>query len=239
MFKEGYTDKQTVRDLERRFAESEGQSGELQSSLAASGLQISEIKIKILLLKKQLQNETIKELAEVQASQFDLREKIRALEQTVARSVIKAPEAGKVLGLSVHTIGAVIRPSLIIMEIVPQNEKLLVEAKVMPVDIDRIKIGQSAEIRFSVFKTSRLPHIYGKVLTLSADSLVTEDAQKTSYYLARLEVEQAGLDALAKLNLELLPGMPVELLINTGKRTFFQYMIGPLNNVVAHSLIEE
>jgi epimerase transport system membrane fusion protein len=239
LLKEGYSEKQTVRDLERKFAESQGQSGELQSNLAATGLQISEIQLKVLQLKKELQREVAGELAEVQANLFECREKMHALEQTVERSVIKAPEAGKVLGLAAHTLGGVIAPGSRILEIVPQNEKLLVEAHVSPMDIDRVKIGQSAEIRFSVFKAKALPRMEGKVLALSADSLITEDELHTPYYLARVEIDTDGLNTLARLNLELLPGMPAEVLIRTGKRTFFQYLGDPLSDLFARSFIED
>ena len=239
LLKEGYSDKQTVRDLERKFADSQGQSGELQSNLAAVELQISETRLKVLQLQKELQSEVIKELAEVQSNLFELREKIHALEQTVDRSVIRAPESGRVLGLAAHTLGGVITPGSRILEIVPQNEKLLIEAKVSPMDIDRVKVGQKAEIRFSVFKAKKLPRIEGKVLSISADSLVTEDAEHTAYYLTRVEVDAEGLAAFARLNLELLPGMPVEVLIHTGKRTFFQYLADPLTDSFARSLLED
>ncbi len=239
LLKEGYSDKQTVRDLERKLSDSQGQSGELQSNLAATGLQISETKLKELQLQKELQSDVIKELAEVQVNLFELREKIHALEQTVERSVIKAPESGKVMGLAAHTLGGVIAPGSRILEIVPQNEKLLVEAKVSPLDIDRVKIGQPAEIRFSVFKAKVLPKIEGKVLALSADSLVTEDDQHTPYYLARVDVDKKALDTLAKLKLDLLPGMPAEVLIHTGKRTFFQYLSDPLKDSFSRAFIED
>ena len=239
LLKEGYSEKQTVRDLERKFADSEGQSGEIQSNLAAVGLQIGEIQLKVLQLKKALQSEVVKELADVQVNLFELHEKIHALEQTVERSVIKAPDAGKVLGLAVHTLGGVIAPGSHILEIVPQNEKLLVEARVSPMDIDRVKIGQSAEIRFSVFRSKDLPRIEGKILALSADSLVSEDPQHTPYYLARVEVSPDGLDTIARQHLELLPGMPAEVLVRTGNRTFFQYLADPLSDSFSRSFIED
>ena len=238
LLKEGYTEKQTVRDLERKLAESQGQSGEIQSNIAAVALQISETQLKVLQLQKELQREVIKELAEVQGAEFELNEKINVLEKTVERSVIKAPEAGKVIGLAFHTLGGVVQPGHPILEIVPQGEKLLVEARVSPLDIDRVKKDQSAEIRFSVFRSKDLPRIEGKVVALSADSLISED-KTNQYYLARVEVNSDGLEAIAKSNLELLPGMPAEVLINTGKRTMFQYLAGPLSDSFSRSFIED
>jgi epimerase transport system membrane fusion protein len=239
LLQEGYSEKQTVRELERKYADSVGQSGELQSSLAAAALQISETQLKVLQLEKDLQREVVKELSEVQGEIFELREKIHALEQTVERCIIKAPEAGKVLGLTIHTLGGVIAPGSPILEIVPQNEKLLVEARITPLDIDRVKIGQSAEIRFSVFKSKALPRIEGKLIALSADSLIDESPEHAQYYLARVEVNSEGLDILAKQHLELLPGMPAEVLVNTGKRTLFQYLADPLSDSFSRSFIED
>jgi epimerase transport system membrane fusion protein len=238
LLEQGYTEKQTVRDLERRYADSVGNSGELQSSLAAAALQINETELKILQLKKELQREVIQELAEVQAALFELHEKIHALTKTVERCVIRAPEAGKVLGLRVHTLGGVIAPGNPILEIVPQNETLLIEAHVSPMDIDRVRAGQTAEVRFSVFKSKDLPRIEGQVTGLSADILTSEDGQN-AYYLARVIVNADGLDILARHKLELLPGMPAEVLINTGKRTLFQYLADPLSDSFSHALIED
>lgn len=236
---EGYTEKQTVRQLERHYAESMGQSGELQSSLSTVALQISESELKILQLKKEFQREVAKELAEVQAGLFEIREKVGVLEKKVQRSVIRAPDNGKILGLKVHTLGGVIPSGAPILEIVPQNEKLLIEARVSPLDIDRVQVGQAAEVRFSVFKSKDVPKLEGHLVGLSADSLVSEDAQHTPYYQARVEVDPASLDTLARLQLELLPGMPAEVLINTGKRTLFQYLADPLKDSFARSFIED
>jgi epimerase transport system membrane fusion protein len=244
LLNEGYTEKQTVRDLERKYADSLGKSGEIQASIAAIELQINEIQLKILQLKKDLQREVVKELAEVQGELFELHEKIYVLRATVSRCIIKAPESGKVLGLKVHTIGGVIPAGQPILEIVPQNEKLLVEARLSPLDIDRVRVGQSAEIRFTAFKAKGLPKIEGKLINISADIMSDTGSAGTQnynsqYYEARVEVDENGLEALAKLQLELLPGMPAEVLINTGQRTLFQYLADPLSDSFSKSFIED
>lgn len=239
LLKEGYTERQTVRDLERKYADSIGKSGELQSAIAAVNLQINEIQLKILQLKQELQREVIKELTDVQAELFELREKLRAVRSTVERCVVKAPESGKVLGLAVHTIGGVIAPGHPILEIVPQNEKLLIEARLSPLDIDRVNIGQSAEVRFDVFKAKKLPRILGSVVALSADIITDPNAPEQKYYLARIEVSPDGLETLASLSLELLPGMPAQALIHTGERTFFEYLSDPIAESFSKAFIED
>ncbi len=243
LLKEGFTEKQKVEELERALAQTEGQRGGLLSDIAASELQIAEIELKILQLHKDLQREVTKELSEVQTELFGLREKVQSLERTVERTVIKAPVSGMVLGLAVHTIGAVIQPGGRLLDIVPQDQKLIIEAQVSPIDIDRVKVGQVAEVRFSAFKTRDLPTIEGTLISVSADRIVGDNRERnsgdTAYYLARVEVSPAGLQALRAADLALVPGMPTEVLINTGARTLVQYLMKPLTDTVKRSFIED
>jgi epimerase transport system membrane fusion protein len=240
LLKEGYVEKQKVRELERNLAQSEGQQGEFISDIAATELQVSETELKILQLKKDLQREVAKELVEVQASLFELREKIQSLEDTVRRTIVRAPESGMVLALSVHTLGAVVPPGGHILDIVPQGEKLILEARVSPLDIDRVKLGQTAEVRFTAFKTRETPRLEGKLIALSADRLADDrNPEVPPYYLARVEVTAQGLKDLANQHLELVPGMPAEVLIHTGERTLLQYLSRPLTDTFARSFIED
>ena len=243
LLKEGFTEKQKVEELNRALAQSEGHRGQLVSEMAASELQIAEIELKILQLHKDLQREVAKELSEVQADLFGLREKVQALERTVDRTVITAPVSGMVLGLTLHTIGAVIPPGGRLLDIVPHHQKLIIEAQVAPIDIDRVTVGQVAEVRFSAFQTRDLPTIEGRLISVSADRLV-RDPKETSggdsaYYLARVEVSPGGLQALRAADLELVPGMPTEVLIKTGSRTLLQYVMKPLTDTFKRALIEE
>lgn len=240
LLKEGFTEKQKVEELDRALAQSEGQRGQLLSDMAASELQIAEIELKILQLQKDLQREVAKELSDVQADLFQLREKVQSIESTVNRAVIKAPVSGMVLGLAVHTIGAVIPPGGRLLDIVPQDQKLIIEAQVAPIDIDRVTVGQVAEVRFSAFKTRDLPTIEGTLISVSADRILGEHNDgETAYYLARVAVSPDGLDALSGADLDLVPGMPVEVLIKTGARTLVQYVMKPLTDSFKRSLIED
>ena len=238
MLKEGYVEKQKVSELERRLAQSEGDRGDFIANISSAQTQISEIELKILQIDKDFQREVIEELSKVQSELSELHEKTQWLDDTVTRTVINAPESGMVLGLTVHTLGAVIPPGGRLLDIVPQQEKLIIEAQVSPSDIDKVHSGQSCEIRFSAFKAAKTPKVSGRLTTLSADRL-TDEQNKIGYYLARVEVDKDGLEELRLRGLILLPGMPAEVLINTGDRTFFQYMIQPLSNIFARSLIED
>jgi epimerase transport system membrane fusion protein len=240
LVKEGYAERPKIRELERNLSHSEGQVGELTSNLAATSLQVTETRLKILQLQKELQQEVAKELGEVQADLFSLREKVQSVQDTVTRTVVRAPHAGTVLGLSVHTPGAVIAPGAKLLDIVPQGERLVVEAKVSPTDIDRVHKGQVAEIRFSAFKTRQTRKIEGEVVALSADRLVDEkDPNQVPYYLARVEIPLQALEDLAKQDLVLVAGMPAEVLINTGERTLLGYLLDPLKDTFARSFIED
>lgn len=240
---EGFTEKHKVEELERAVAQSEGQRGQLMADIAASESQVSEIELKILQLQKDLQRDVAKELSEVQTELFSLREKMQSLERTVERTVIKAPVSGMVLGLAVHTIGAVLNPGGRLLDIVPQDQKLIIEAQVSPVDIDRVTVGQIAEVRFSAFKTRDVPTIEGTLISVSPDRMIADPKEtrggETAYYLARVAVSPAGLDALSAAHLELVPGMPAEVLIKTGARTLVQYLVKPLTDTVKRSLIED
>jgi epimerase transport system membrane fusion protein len=240
LLQQGYAERQRVREMERSVAQAEGQRSQLVSDIAATELQISETQVKILQLEKELQREVAKELAEVQGELATVREKVRALQDMVQRTVLRAPEAGMVLGLAVHTLSAVVRPGERILDIVPQDEKLVVEAQLSPQDIDQVRIGQVAEVRFPAFKQRDLPRIDGRLISVSADRLVDESqGQKMPYYLARVEISAAGIQALADAKLALLPGMPAEVLVNTGERTMLQYLVAPLTHTVARSFRQD
>lgn len=237
LVRQGYIDRKRLREMERSLAQSEGQRGALVSDLAATELQVSETEVKILQLEKELQREVAKELAEVQTELAGVRERLRSLTDSVERMLVRAPDSGTVLGLAVHATGAVLRPGERILEIVPRNERLLVEAKLAPQDIDQVRPGQGAEVRFSNSKARELPRIDGRLMSVSADRLLDDgDGRRTPYYLARVEITPQGLQALQSAGLTLLPGMPAEVLVNTGERTLWQYLVAPFKDTMARSL---
>ncbi|CAL1240819.1 HlyD family type I secretion periplasmic adaptor subunit [Candidatus Methylocalor cossyra] len=238
LLQQGFADKQHVRELERRVAQVEGERAEYLSEIATSQVQIGEARLKILQLKKDFQAQVTDELTKVQADLFDLQERMQSLRDTVERTVIKAPESGMVLGLSVHTIGGVIKPGEPLLDIVPKGEKLIIEAEVPPLDIDRVHPGLKADVRLSVFKSATTPRVEGEVLSVSADRLVNERTG-AAYYLARVALTEEGQRKLRESHHELVPGMPVEVLINTGQRTMLAYLLQPLSNAFARSFIED
>ena len=148
-----------------------------------------------------------------------------------------APVTGTVVGLKVHTVGAVIQPGDPIMEIVPSGDDFIVEARVPDRDIDNIYPGQYAEIRFSAFNQRLSNVIDGEVTNVSADSF-EDEATGAKYYKARVKVTEDGKREMTE-NMQLLAGMPAEVMIRTGERTFASYMTKPITDMLARAMREE
>ncbi len=237
---QGYAEMQRVREMERNLAQNEGQRASLESDMSSVELEIGSAELKILRIEQEFQREVAKELAEVQAELFSLNERNRALSDTVKRTTVLAPDDGMVLELAVHTPGEVIRPGQHVLNIVPANEQLMVEVRLLPQDIDQIIVGQTAEVRFSAFRQREMPKIEGKLVMVSADRLIDETSQdRHPYYLARVMVTPKGIRDLANLKLELVPGMPADVFIKTGSRTFWRYMTAPFSDLLVRSMRED
>lgn len=235
LLSEGFADKNRLRELERQAALLRGEAAELTASISSTEIQIGETRLQILQQEREFQNEVAIQLAETQTRLKDAYERVTALRDVVTRTVVTAPVDGIVNGMQVHTVGGVVPPGTPLAEVVPQSDELVVEARVMPIDIDRVAIGQEAMIRFSSFSSS-VPNIFGTVINVSADAFV-DQATGMSYYTARVEVTPEGLASLGSLTL--VPGMPAEIFINTGSRTFLQYVMKPFTNALARSFIED
>jgi epimerase transport system membrane fusion protein len=140
------------------------------------------------------------------------------------------------LGLTIHNVGTVVSPGRPILEVVPQSEELIVTAQVSTMDIDRVHEGLKAEVRFSSFKQALAPKVEGKVVVLSADRL-SDERTGMSYYQAQIEITPESYEKLG--DIELLPGMPAEVLINTGERTVLEYLLQPISSAVSRAFIED
>lgn len=236
LLEEGFSDKQRLRDLERNHAAAMGEAADLKANIASTQIQIGETQLEINQIQNEFQKEVANRLAEVKAELKDIRERITANSDIVRRTDIRALISGVVNGLKVHTEGAVIQPGSPILEIVPQSDDLVIEASVSTTDIDRVETGQEATVRLSAFNTQSVPTLHGTVLNISAD-ILQEGENNPPYYLARIALTPESLEALQGFTL--VPGMPAEVHINTGSRTFLQYLMKPLSNVVAKGLRED
>jgi len=225
-----------VTTLEREQARLEGERGQLVASIAQSRGKISETKIQILQIDQDMRTEVGKDLADIRGKSAELVEKKVAAEDQLKRIDIRAPQSGMVHQLDVHTVGGVVTAGQQIMLIVPAADKLIVEAKVQPQDIDQVRIGQAAVLRFTNFSSRTTPEVNGEVSLVSAD--VTQD-QRTglSYYTVRISVLP---EELAKLEgPKLIPGMPVEVFIQTTVRTVVSYFVRPFQDQIAKAFREK
>jgi epimerase transport system membrane fusion protein len=233
---QGYIDKVRLLEVERAIAELEGERGKHLADMDRAKIQIGETRLQILQLRNQRQEQVVTELRDIQTQIFNWTERIRALQDTLVRTEIRSPDTGTVVGLGVHTLGGVISPGTALLDIVPVGQALVVEAQVQPIDIDRVYPGLMADLRFTAFKTGTTPVLEGRVLTVSADRLL-DPLTKHPYFLARIEVPPAELERLQ--GQQILPGMPVEVMIKTGERTVLDYLLQPLTNSLARAFRED
>lgn len=223
--------------LKRNEAELDGEIGRLRSEIAESREVISETDLRILDIRRQAQKELSDRLQELRAKLNDSGERLSVAADALSRTEIRAPHAGTVLGLQVHTIGGVIKAGDPVMDIVPKGDKLIVEANIRTDDIDVVHKGLPAEIRFTALNWRTTPILYGKVSRVSADRFVD---QKTgsAFYVAQIEVDPRSISKSAP-ELNLYPGMPAEVFIVTGKRTAMDYLLKPVSDQIKRGMLEE
>lgn len=236
LLSQGFVDKQRLLEQERKLDMLKSEIADHQSTITKTRLQINETQLQIVQLTKDFNSDVAKQLAETQTKVYDLQERTAAYKDRLSRIVIRAPDDGMVIGMTVHTVGGIVRAATPLLDIVPSISDLIVEVHVLPVDIDRIGVGKTAKIRFSAFNSATTPEIEGVVTQVSADRL-TDERTGAPYYLARLRVTEAGEKKLG--DRKLVPGMPADALINTGERTMLQYILQPARNAISESMIEE
>ncbi|WNK21194.1 HlyD family type I secretion periplasmic adaptor subunit [Halomonas piscis] len=237
LYREGLGDNQRLRELERQVLEYEGNNAEFNSKIAQLRSQISENRAEREIRKQEFQKEVGEKLREVQSNIAQAEEQITSLSDQVRRTVIRSPVAGTVVGRKVHSVGAVVRGGDPIMEVVPSSDGFVVQARVPTKDIDNIYPGQYAEIRFSAFNQKTTTTIAGEVIHVSADSF-KDEATGQRYYKARVEVTDKGKEEMTD-KMHLLSGMPAEVMIRTGERTFASYIAKPIADMLSRAMQED
>ncbi|MFY0991504.1 HlyD family type I secretion periplasmic adaptor subunit [Halomonas sp. C05BenzN] len=234
LYAQGQGDNQRVRELEREILQYRGEIAESRSGMAQIQSQLSENRLRQQTRLQEFHRDVGEQLRQVQAGIADAEERITALDDEVRRTTVTAPVAGTVVGLQPRTRGTVIDPGETLMEIVPGDDGFVVEARIADRDISNIYPGQTAEVRFTAFDRQRSDVIPGEVIHVSADSF--EDASNaTRYYRARIRVEDAAGRAVP-MDSRLLSGMPAEVMIRTGERTFASYLAKPVADMLARAM---
>lgn len=165
----------------------------------------------------------------------DTRQELAEIEDSLRRTVVRAPKPGIVVNMRFHTTGGVVGPGEAILDIVPDDDRLVVEARVRPEDIDVVHPGLAAQVRLTAFKQRLTPTADGTVITVSADRLA-DPVSGEAYYLARISLDD---ESLSRLPAELYPGMPAEALILTGRRTAFDYIASPITQALPRAWRED
>ena len=220
----GLTNRSEYTALLRAEAELIGQVGSLQSQIASSSTQIIETKQQIERLTTSRVEDAVAELNTERATIADVEEQARAAESVLDRTVIRAPADG-IIVRSVHNSPlSVVRAGEPFMELLPTTDKLVIEARISPHDIDTLRIGQAAKLHFSALNARTTPQVPGTVTYISADRLI-DQASGQPYYTARLKIDELPPEVRRD---QIYPGMPVETYIGTGERTFLEYLVRPL-----------
>ncbi len=237
---EGYAPMNRTLDLQRQIAAYEGRKMELESTVARSKNAISETEQRIAQRKEEYLKEIDTQLAQIRMEYQSNFEKYKASADELERTQVRAPASGQVVGLQIQVVGAVLQPAQKLMDIVPRDEKLVLEAKIQPNYIDKVKEGQLVDVRFSTFANTPQLVCEGRVDSISSDTLTDTQMSMSgtpNYYLARVELTAEGMKTLGTRPLQ--PGMQAEVLIKTGERSLLKYLLHPLIKRLAASMKEE
>ena len=233
---EGYAPRNRQLELERMLAESNSSIAELLGNTTRAQRAIGELRQRAVVRQQEYRKEVESQLSEVDREVQADAEKFRATKDDLARTEIKSPAAGQVNGLVFQSVGGVIGPGQKLMDIVPANQALLLEARVSPHLIDRVHADLPVDVRFSSFANSPQLVVEGKVASVSADLLVDQHTG-AGYFLARVAVTPEGMKKLGKRQMQ--AGMPVEVIFITGERSMLTYLLHPLTKRMAASMKEE
>jgi HlyD family type I secretion membrane fusion protein len=231
---QGYVQKTRVLTLQRAVAEYEARHGEHRAELSKARQRVGELELRILSLRNTYAQSAADELKESTSRIFDLEERIRPSRDAAERQKITAPIEGEVVGLRVFSRGAVVGPRDVLMEIVPRDKRLIVEARIRPEDINHVRAGSEADVRLTAYKQRTTPLVAGTVTYVSGDRLI-ESQTGVPYYVVHIDVPA---DKLAEGRLRLQAGMPAEVFVRTDARTTLDYLLAPVTSYFRRAMRE-
>ncbi len=227
---QGYAPVNRVRALERNQAQLVGEEGALVAQIARSREAIGEARLQSISLDRQVVEEVAGQLRDVQVQLDELQPKLTAIRDQLARATVRAPAGGKVVGLTTFTVGGVVSPGQVLMEVVPGDKALVIQAMINPNDADDLKIGQSTQIRFTALHDRSLPILRGVLTKISADSF-TDEKSGQQFFRAEISVPEEEMTKIRKVRgprTGIGPGLPVEVVVPLRKRNALQYLTEPL-----------
>jgi HlyD family secretion protein len=235
LVKKGLALTQRLFDTQRGEAELRGELGQVAGQQASARQAIAQTELEMVSTTNQRQQDIAKDLQDAQALVSDLAEKIRGINDLLAKKLLTAPEAGVVTDIKFFTPGASIGAGLPILDIVPQNDKLVVEVQVRPDDVEHVHPGQRVNVRLTAYKQRKVPILTGQLIYVAAD--IQQDTKGEQFILARAELDRRELTRLKDVTL--YPGMPAEVLIIGGERTAIDYFLSPITDSMRRSFGEE
>jgi HlyD family secretion protein len=235
LFEKGFVNQQRVGPLQRDAARLEGEVGRLLSESAKAKAALAEAELKLAQSDKEFQSQVAEELRKVQAQIGEFVEQRAGLEDKLARTEIRSPRRGRVNALAPTTEGGVIAPASAIAQIIPDGEKLIVEVRIRPEDIDKVRGGLPAAVKFPALNAKKTPRLDGLVTVVSPAQINDNSpaAQGRPYFTAQIELPPSELARLGKEH-TLLPGMPAEVYIETSPRSILSYLVKPLFDSMSH-----
>ena len=234
LLSQGYVQKTRLLTLQRAVAEYEARHSERRAELSKSRQRASELEFRILSMRNTYVQAATDELKEASSRMFDLEERIRPSRDASERQKITAPIAGEVVGLRIFNAGSVIGPREVLMEIVPQEKRLIVEARIRPEDVNHVRPGTEADIRLTAYQSRTTPLVAGAVLYVSGDRLVDQQSGQP-YYIVHIDVPEKSLAASSQ---KLQAGMPAEVFIRTDNRSALDYLLAPVTSYLRRAMRE-
>ncbi|WP_161140790.1 HlyD family type I secretion periplasmic adaptor subunit [Propylenella binzhouense] len=222
-------------DMQQAEADLDQKKASIEAQIASKTQQIESAKLQIAASTITRLDEVTSDIVSTRSAKQEAAEKVASSQDVLNRTVIRSPVDGTILNLQLHTIGGVIEPGQTVMDIVPKDDELIIDARVNPNDIDAVHEGQTARLQLLAYPSREMPMFEGSVETVSASVLV-DSATDETYYLAKIKVPPSALDKLGKVSM--VPGMSVQALIVTGERTFFDYLIEPVLKSASKSFRE-
>ena len=237
LVKDGYAPRNRLLELERTLADVMANKANLDGNILNAVSSTKQLRQRKLARQSEYRKEVETQLADVSREVQADAEKFKVQVADLKRVAIRSPAAGQVVGLAVQTVGAVVQSGQKLMDIVPEQQTLMVEARIAPHLIDKVHSGLVADIRFNTFAHSPQLVVPGEVVSVSGDLLADQGAQSMPYFLARLQVTPEGMKKLGSRQMQ--AGMPAEVVVKTGSRTMLTYLLSPLLKRMATSLKEE
>lgn len=236
LVQEGYATRNRQRELERAVADTQAVIAELLGKSTVAERAVSELRQRAVQRQQEQRKEVQTQLAEVTRELYSDAGKYQVAQADLARTSIRSPATGQVLGLAVQAAGSVLQAGQNLLDVVPEGERLMLEARIEPRLIDKVRNGLLTDVRFSAFSHTPQLVVEGEIQSVSRDAL-TDAKTGVSYYLARVAVTPRGMNSLGSRKMQ--PGMPAEVIVKTGERSLVTYLLAPLVQRLAAAMKEQ